>query len=144
MQASVDSMARPSSIHELIQDYFDSWSGTDEKKILAWYSDDVVLMLPSGILRGKEAVRDGFVRPFIAAFPGNIHAVQRLIPGDGVVAVEWRFQAKHQGEFQGIPARGRKTDVAGCSFYTVGDGMITAGNIYFNFPTLIEQIGGEA
>ena len=144
MQASAQSLTHPSSFHELIQDYFDAWSGTDEEKILAWYSEDVVLKLPVGTLQGKEAVRDGFVRPFVAAFPGNIHAIQRLVAGDGVVAVEWRFQAKHQGEFQGVPASGRKTDVAGCSFYTLHDGSITAGNIYFNFPTLIEQIGGEA
>lgn len=143
MPASVRPLADANSLHELIQKYFDDWSGTDEKKILAWYSDDVILRLPVGVLQGKEAVRDGFVRPFIAAFPGNIHAIQRLIPADGLVAVEWRFQAEHQGEFQGIAASGRKTDVPGCSFYTFGDGIITDGNIYFNFPTLIEQIGGN-
>ena len=132
------------SVRNLIQEYFDSWKGTDEHKILAWYSDDVRLRLPTGLLEGKTAVRDQFVRPFVAAFPGNVHEIQRLVYGDGVVAVEWRFKAEHRGEFQGIPASGRRTDVPGCSFYSLDDRVITAGNIYFNVPTLLEQIGVSA
>ena len=81
---------------------------------------------------------------FVAAFPGNIHEIQRLVHEDGLVAVEWRFKAEHRGEFQGIPANGRKTDVPGCSFYSLEDGVITGGNIYFNVPTLIEQISAPA
>jgi steroid delta-isomerase-like uncharacterized protein len=129
------------SARNLIQEYFDSWKGTDEGRILAWYSDDVRLWLPTGLLEGKAAVREQFVRPFIHAFPGNVHEIQRLVYGDNVVAVEWRFKAEHSGKFQGIPATGRKTDVPGCSIYSLRDGVITAGNIYFNVATLLEQIG---
>ncbi len=130
--------------HNLIQEYFDAWKGTDEQKILDWYSDDVKLRLPTGVLEGKAAVRDRFVRPFITAFPGNIHEIQRLIYEGGLVAVEWRFKAEHSGEFQGIPPSGRRTDVPGCSFYSLDGAVITAGNIYFNLPTLFEQIGASA
>jgi hypothetical protein len=38
-------------------------------------------------------------------------------------------------------ASGLGTDVAGGSFYSVESGVMTAGNIYFNFPALLEQIG---
>ena len=130
--------------HNLIQEYFDAWKGTDERKILDWYSDDVNLRLPTGVLEGKAAVRDRFVRPFINAFSGNIHEIQRLIHEGGLVAVEWRFKAEHSGEFQGIPPSGRRTDVPGCSFYSLDGAVITAGNIYFNLPTLFEQIGASA
>lgn len=61
-----------------IQQCFDAWKGTHEDKILAYYSEDVVINLPTGKLDGRTAVRDNFVRPFIAAFPGNVHAIRNL------------------------------------------------------------------
>jgi steroid delta-isomerase-like uncharacterized protein len=132
------------SVRKTIQEYFDAWEGTDVDRILAWYSGDVKLWLPTGLLEGKAAVRDGFVRPFVAAFPGNVHEIQRLLYADGVAVVEWRFKAEHTGDFLGIPASGRRTDVPGCSLYTLEGRVIRAGNIYFNLPTLLEQIGQEA
>src|SRR5215475_8903025 len=94
-------------VRAFIQEYFDAWKGTDEDRILAYYSDDVALRLPTGILEGKAAVRDSFVRPFIAAFPGNIHAIQNLAHAKNLVAVEWSFEAVHQGgPFADIEATG--------------------------------------
>jgi hypothetical protein len=90
-------------VRAFVQDYFDAWSGTDEDRILAHYADNVVIELPVGRLDGKAAVRDQFVRPFIAAFPGNIHVPLNLAHAPNLVAVEWRFEAVHRGTFTGIP-----------------------------------------
>jgi hypothetical protein len=98
MQA-VAIQAAPEDVRAFIQEYFDAWKGTDEHKILAYYSDDVVLHLPTGILEGKTAVRDNFVRPFIAAFPGNVHAIRNLAHAKNLAAVEWSFEAVHKGPF---------------------------------------------
>ena len=43
-------------VSAFVQEYFDAWKGTDEQKILAYYSDDVVIHLPTGALEGKTAV----------------------------------------------------------------------------------------
>ena len=48
--------AVPEDVRAFIQEYFDAWKGTDERKILAYYSDDVVLDLPTGTFKGKTAV----------------------------------------------------------------------------------------
>lgn len=45
--------AAPEDVRAFIQEYFDAWKGTDEQKILAYYSDNVVLHLPTGTLEGK-------------------------------------------------------------------------------------------
>ncbi|MBL8238685.1 MAG: nuclear transport factor 2 family protein [Bryobacterales bacterium] len=71
-----------------MQDGFDAWKGTDENKILAYDSEDVELHLPTGPLSGKTAVRDSFVRPFVAAFPGNVHVMRKLAFAANLVAVE--------------------------------------------------------
>ena len=145
MQA-VAIQAVPEDVRAFIQEYFDAWKGTDEHTILAYYSDDVVLHLPTGTLEGKAAVRDNFVRPFIAAFPGNVHAIQNLAHAKNLVAVEWRFEAVHTGPFANVEATGKQVKVPGCSFYEydLGARKIPAGRIYFDFATLLGQIGAGA
>jgi steroid delta-isomerase-like uncharacterized protein len=138
--------AAPEAVRAFIQDYFDAWKGTDEHKILAYYSDDVIIHLPTGVLEGKTAVRDNFVRPFIAAFPGNIHSIRNLAHTKNLVAVEWNFDAVHKGAFAKVEATGKKVQVPGCSFYEydLGTRKIPAGRIYFDFATLLRQIGAGA
>jgi steroid delta-isomerase-like uncharacterized protein len=138
--------AAPESVRAFIQEYFDAWKGTDEHKILAYYSDDVVIHLPTGALEGKTAVRDNFVRPFIAAFPGNVHSIRNLAHAKNLVAVEWSFEAVHKGTFASVEATGKKVQVPGCSFYEydLGTRRIPAGRIYFDFATLLRQIGAGA
>jgi ketosteroid isomerase-like protein len=55
--------AASEDVRTFIQEHFDAWKGTDEQTILTYYSDDVVISLPTGALEGKTAVRDNFVRP---------------------------------------------------------------------------------
>ena len=133
-------------VRSFIAEYFDAWKGTNENQILAYFSDEVVLCLPTGTLDGKVAVRDNFVRPFIAAFPGNVHAIRNLARGGGLVAVEWSFEAVHKGAFANTPATGRAVKVPGCSFYEydLSSRVITAGRIYFDLDTLMRQISAKA
>jgi steroid delta-isomerase-like uncharacterized protein len=141
MQAAVQ--VAPESVRAFIQEYFDAWKGTDEHKILAYFSDDVVIHLPTGTLEGKTAVRDNFVRPFIGAFPGNVHSIRNLAHAKNLVAVEWSFEAVHKGAFAKIEATGKKVQVPGCSVYEydLGTRKIPVGRIYFDFATLLRQIG---
>jgi steroid delta-isomerase-like uncharacterized protein len=136
MQATDD------GVRAFVQDYFDAWKGTDEDKILAFYSDDVILHLPTGTLEGKMAVRDNFVRPFIAAFPGNVHVIRNLAHARNLVAVEWSFEGVHKGRFGTVEATGKQVQVPGCSFYEydLETGTIPAGRIYFDFGTLLRQL----
>lgn len=142
MQASAI-QATPENVRAFIQEYFDAWKGNDENKILAYYSDDVVLHLPTGTFEGKAAVRDNFVRPFITGFPGNVHSIRNLAHAKNLAAVEWGFEATHKGPFAGVAATGKRVQVPGCSFYEydLGAGKIPAGRIYFDFATLLRQIG---
>lgn len=142
MQATIV-QAPPEVVRAFLEEYFDAWKGTDADKILAYYSDDVVIHLPTGTLEGKTAVGNDFVRPFIGAFPGNVHAIQNLAHAMNLVAVEWNFEAKHTGPFANVQATGRQVLVPGCSFYEydLGNRVITAGRIYFDLGTLLRQIG---
>jgi steroid delta-isomerase-like uncharacterized protein len=142
MQAPV-AQAASDDVRAFVQEYFDAWKGTDEQQILAYYSEDVILDLPTGTLKGRTAVRDNFVRPFIAGFPGNVHSIRNLAHANNLVAVEWSFEAVHKGLFANVAATGKKVRVPGCSFYEydLATRKIPAGRIYFDFATLLHQIG---
>ena len=145
MQAAA-TQAAPDDVRAFIQDYFDAWKGTDEHRILAYYSDDIVLHLPMGTFEGTTAVRDNFVHPIVAAFPGNVHAIRNLAHARNLVAVEWSFEAVHTGTFAGVNATGKQVQVPGCSFYeyNLENRKIPAGRIYFDLATLLRQIGAGA
>ena len=145
MQA-VAIQAAPEDVCAFMQEYFDAWKGTDENKLLAYFRDDVVLHVPTGTLEGKTAVRDNFVHPVMAAFPGNVHAVRTFAHATNLVAVEWSFEAVHTGPFAGVEATGKQVRVPGCSFYEydLATRTIPAGRIYFDFATLLRQIGAGA
>jgi len=129
-------------VRAFIQEYFDAWKGTDIDKILSYYTDEIVLHLPTGTLSGKTAVRDSFVVAFVAGFPANIHAARNLAHAPNLVAVEWSFEAVHKGPFANVPATNKSVQVPGCSFYEydLATRKIPAGGIYFDFATLMRQI----
>ena len=129
-------------VESFIKDYYDAWGGTDLDRIMSFYTEDVVLETPSALMRGREAVRDHFVRPFITAFPGNRHFVKNMIHGSGVVTVEFSFEAQHTGLFDGRAATGARIKLPGCGVYEYDSAkrQITSGRIYFDVGTLLQAI----
>src|SRR5215468_5116975 len=110
-------LASPSDIRAFIEGYFKVWEGTDEDQILSFYAETVLVEIAGISVKGKSALRDHFVRPFIAAFPGNRHVVKDMIFGKDVVVVEFSFEADHSGPFVGRPATGVTVKVPGCGVY---------------------------
>ena len=110
---------------------------------MSYYSENVALQIPGTLMRGKTAVREQFVRPFITGFPGNRHVAKHMIFGRNVVVVEWNFEAEHNGPFAGRDATGVHVEVPGCSVYEYDSAnrQITGGRIYFDVVTLLKQIG---
>jgi hypothetical protein len=66
------SLASPDDIRAFIDEYFEAWSGPDEDRILSYYAECVSLEIPGIIMHARPAVRDQFVRPFIAGFPVTV------------------------------------------------------------------------
>jgi len=134
-----------SDVRVFIEEYFEAWSGTDEDLILSYYSDTISLEIPGTIINGKAALRDQFVRPFVAGFPGNRHIVKSMIFGKDVVVVEWSFEAAHKGPFVGTAATGTAVKLPGCGVYQFDPikRQVTAARIYFDVTTLLKQISSH-
>ena len=133
-------------IESFIYEYFDAWGGIDEDRIMSYYADDVTVQIPGTLMQGSLAVREQFVRPFIAGFPGNRHTVKNWIFGRNVVVVEWSFEAEHKGPFGGRDATHARVEVPGCGVYEYDSAkrQITAARIYFDVGTLLKQIADRS
>jgi steroid delta-isomerase-like uncharacterized protein len=138
-------LASPGDMRAFIDEYFEAWSGTDEDRILSYYAETVSLEIPGVQMSGRAAVRDQFVRPFIAGFPGNRHTTKNVTFGKDLVVVEWVFEADHRGPFAGRPATATAVKLPGCGVYEFDpvNREITAGRIYFDVATLLKQISAH-
>jgi predicted ester cyclase len=143
--ATSTAIASDTDVRAFIDEYFKAWEGTDENRILSYYTEAVSLEIPGTLINGKAALRDQFVRPFVAGFPGNRHIVKDMIFGKDVVVVEWSFEAAHTGPFGGTAATGSAVKLPGCGVYQFDPvkRQITAARIYFDVTTLLKQISSH-
>jgi steroid delta-isomerase-like uncharacterized protein len=132
-------------VRDFIEEYFEAWSGTDEDLILSYYSETISLEIPGTVINGRAALRDQFVRPFVAGFPGNHHVVKNMIFGKDVVVVEWTFEAVHKGPLVGTAATGTSVNLPGCGVYQFDPTkrQVTAARIYFDVTTLLKQVSSH-
>ena len=143
--AATVALASAGDVRAFIEQYYKAWHGTDEDHILSYYAENASVELPGMLINGKAALRDKFVRPFIAAFAGNRHILKNMIFGRDTVAVEFSFEADHNGPFAGRAATGISVKVPGCGVYEFDlvNRKITAARIYFEFATLLKQISSH-
>src|SRR5215468_3666332 len=129
-------------IESFMIEYYAAWGGTDEDHIMSYYADNVIVQSPASLMQGKAAVREQFVRPFLAAFPGNRHFVKNIIFGRDVAVVEFTFKAEHKGPFAGRAATDARIELPGCGVYEYDSArrQIAAARIYFDVGTLLKQI----
>src|SRR5215471_6047487 len=129
-------------IESFMVEYYAAWGGTDEDRIMSYYADNVMVQIPGSLMQGKSAVREQFVRPFIAAFPGNRHFVRNIIFEQDVAVIEFTFKAEHTGPFAGHAASDARIELPGCGVYEYDSRkrQITSARIYFDVGTLLKQI----
>src|SRR5262249_4051517 len=116
--------------------------GTDEDRIISYYTDNVTVQIPGSLMQGKSAVREHFVRPFITAFPGNRHFVKNIFFGRDVAVIEFIFKAEHKGPFDVHAATDARIELPGWGVYEYDSAtrQISSARIYFDVGTLLKQI----
>src|SRR5262249_41277425 len=129
-------------IESFMSKYYAAWGGRDEDHIMSYYADNVTVQIPGSLMQGKSAVLEQFVRPFIAAFPGNRHFVKNIIFRRDVAVIEFTFNAEHKGPFAGHAATDARIELPGCGVYEYDSArrQIAAARIYFDVGTLLKQI----
>jgi steroid delta-isomerase-like uncharacterized protein len=119
---------------------FSSPSGIE--KMGNYYTDDV--QFEDATFAHKE---NGLanLRKFFSAFSSpnageNVFTVTAYAGGAEGGAVEWTWQAKHAGDFLGVPAAGKQTTVKGVSVITLRGGKIASQHDYWDANTALQQL----
>lgn len=116
---------------ELIQAFHAAFVGRDADALAALYADDAVShQAPDAPLRGRDAIRESFVR-FFAAFPGERTEVVNIIVDGEWMAWEWL----------GGPPGDAPPTMMGCGFFQVKNGKIRIQRGYWDQLTFLRVHG---
>ena len=127
------------------KEWLGSFSAAGMEKAMGMYADDVQFedVTFAHKVNGKAELRKffaGFVDP--AAGEHNFTVTGYSGNADGG-AVEWTWQAKHAGDFLGVPAKGKETTVKGVSVLTFKNGKIASQHDYWDANTAVQQLRGK-
>jgi steroid delta-isomerase-like uncharacterized protein len=111
-------------------------------KLLALYADDVQF---EDITFSHKCNGLAELKKFFGAFTSpnageNVFTTTAYVGDANGGTIEWTWQAKHAGDFLGIPAKGKETSVRGVSVMTFRGGKIASQHDYWDANTAIQQL----
>ncbi|MGA2926707.1 MAG: nuclear transport factor 2 family protein [Solirubrobacteraceae bacterium] len=91
----------PRTPQEVFQHHGEALMAEDLDAIVSDYADDAVFVTPDGVRRGKDGVREGFVK-LLADLPGARWELPTMLFEDDVMLLEWKAEAEHATVEDGI------------------------------------------
>jgi steroid delta-isomerase-like uncharacterized protein len=116
------------------------WHQGDLERIEELFAPDFVRHDPGREIHGPEENRR-FMKGFRAAFPDLHFTVLDQIADGDKVAVRYRFQATHLGDFQGMLPTGKQVGYSGILIYRVANGKIAEQWTEFDLLGFLKQLG---
>jgi len=135
-------ITRRRAVEEKLRAYFEAMDNRDADGMAAhWRDEGVEDIVPAGLLRGREELRDYFKSMF-AAMPDARTTVTRLVAGEQNCAVEWRLEGTlNAAPFMGIEPTGKHVEIRGFDLFELEDGDLVSNTAYFDGMGFARQIG---
>jgi len=135
-------ISKRKAAEERIRSHFQDLANHDLRAIAQnWREDGVEEMLPTGVLRGRDAIVRNLADLF-AAVPDLETTVTRLVAGEQQAAVEWRMRGTFNGAaYQGIEPTARPVEIRGFELFELQDGQIASATVYYDGLSFARQVG---
>jgi steroid delta-isomerase-like uncharacterized protein len=135
-------ITRRKAVEQKLRSYFEAMNNRDAHAMAShWREDGVEDIVPVGVLRGRDELRDHFASLF-AAMPDARTTVTRLVAGEQSCAVEWRLEATLNGApLMGIEPNGKHIEIRGFDLFELEDGELVSNTAYFDGAGLARQVG---
>ena len=118
-----------------------AWRERDAVALAADHAPHGVVISPTGgVLEGRKDI-ERIYRVWFTAFADFVFGTEDLIIEGDRVALLGRVTGKHSGEFFGMPATGRRIDIACGCFFRFEDGLIVHERRVLDFTGLLVQVG---
>jgi steroid delta-isomerase-like uncharacterized protein len=141
MASSSSSATQEEQNKQVVRQYFELLNLQDTEKMgqlvsSTNYSFHFPGMRPMDWKGDKE-----FITTINNGFPDLRNNIEDIVAEGDKVAVRFNVAATHKGEFQGIPATGKKLSFSGMAVFTILDGKVTEEWATADMMGLMQQIG---
>lgn len=126
---------------KIVNQFFEVIEKKDYQKMSSFFTNKHAFhfsMSPEP-LDGKGHIET--LQMFMIAFPDLTHKVETQIAEGDRVATRGRIVGTHKGEFQGIPATGKKIDISFIEIHRIEDGKIAEEWPQMDVVGMMNQIG---
>ncbi|HET8980876.1 MAG TPA: nuclear transport factor 2 family protein [Solirubrobacteraceae bacterium] len=86
---------------EIFQHHGEALMAEDLEGIVSDYSDDAIFITPDGIKRGKDGVREGFVK-LLGDLPGAQWELPTQLFEDDILLLEWKAESEKTKAVDGL------------------------------------------
>ena len=125
----------------IVRAHVDAENRHDVPGVVSTFHQPKYEVMPLGaVLDGAQPVTD-FLSGVFDGFPDFAAHVPSLTHSENGVIAEGRFTGTHQHDWSGIPATGRTVDVPFCALFIFEDDRLLNERLYFDFATLLRQLG---
>lgn len=130
------------SAEEVARSYFEAVAARNADEMAKhWHADGVDDLVPVGILRGPDEVRDFFNELFTAVPDAELTVEDTIVQGSKAV-VRWRTVGTFDsGIFQGIEPTGRRVELRGADCLEVKSGKIIRNTAYWDGAGFARGVG---
>jgi steroid delta-isomerase-like uncharacterized protein len=135
-------ITRRQAVEDKVRSYFEAMDNRDANAMAAhWREDGIEDVVPVGVMRGRDELRDFFASMF-AAMPDARTTVTRLVAGEQSCAVEWRLEGTFDGApYMGLEPTGKHMELRGFDLIELDDGLLVSNTAYFDGASFARQIG---
>jgi len=125
----------------VVRAHVDAENRHDVSGVISTFHQAKYEVMPLGaVLTGAQPVGD-FLAGVFEGFPDFAVQVSPLIHAESAVIAEGRFTGTHKRDWSGIPATGRSVDVPFCALFVFEAERLVSERLYFDFATLLRQLG---
>ena len=130
---------------ELLDRYVERYNAGDLDGVMDLYAEDAVQIMPDGIFKGRDAIRDRLALELIG-FSEVHHTVTSFVEQGDTFADEWIFRGTHSGPFPlpdgtELPPTGKRVEMRGMELVQMRDGKIVVDNLYYDNLSSLVQLG---
>ena len=108
------------------------------------FSEDAERTDPNGAEpvrhRGAHQIAT-FVAEVRTAFPDFKLQLKEGVADRDHIAFHWTVSGTQKGEFQGVPASGKRIEFSGMTLDRLRDGKVVSEHVYFDRLAMLEQLG---
>lgn len=135
-------ITRRKAVEEKVRAYFEAMDNRDAEGMAShWSEEGVEDIVPVGVVRGRDELREYF-RSMFAAMPDARTTVTRLIAGEQSCAVEWRLEGTLSGApFMGIDPTDKHVEIRGFDLFELENENLVSNTAYFDGMGFARQIG---